>query len=103
MIIYNTTYAVEISSLGAFIKFLKEAYIPGLLEGGVLSDPKLLRIIPEEPEQDVVSLALQFSAPDRTTLEEYLQGECACYQGAIQNRFGTNVLHFSTLMDVIDL
>ena len=47
MIIFNTTYHADHSRKDEFISWLKNFYIPAVLEHGALQEPQLTRIFAE--------------------------------------------------------
>ena len=70
MIIFNTTYHADHSRKDEFIDWLKNFYIPAVLEHGALQEPQLTRIFAEN-EEEGISLSLQFKSPDTDTLERW--------------------------------
>ena len=50
MIIFNTTYHADHSRKDEFISWLKNFYIPAVLEHGGLQEPQLTRIFAENEE-----------------------------------------------------
>ena len=62
MIIFNTTYHADHSRKDEFISWLKNFYIPAVLEHGALQEPQLTRIFAEN-EEEGISLSLQFNRP----------------------------------------
>ena len=84
MIIFNTTYHADNARKDEFIGWLKESYIPTVLEHGLLQEPQL-------------------TSPDTQALERWHE-ECGeALLAEMQKRFGDQVLGFSTLLEVIDL
>ena len=101
MIIFNTTYHADNARKDEFIGWLKESYIPAVLEHGLLQEPQLTRIFADNEEG--TSLSLQFKSPDTQALERWHE-ECGkALLAEMQKRFGDQVLGFSTLLEVIDL
>lgn len=102
MIIFNTTYHADNARKDEFIGWLKESYIPAVLEHGLLQEPQLTRIFADN-EEEGTSLSLQFKSPDTQALERWHE-ECGeALLAEMQKRFGDQVLGFSTLLEVIDL
>lgn len=103
MIIYNTTFAVEVAALESFFAYLKQTYIPALLEGKILRQPRLSKILSGEGGEENVNLALQFEVESTEALEQYLQAEGRQHLEALSLNFGSSVLGFSTMMNHIPL
>ena len=55
MIIFNTTYHADHSRKDEFISWLKNFYIPAVLEHGGLQEPQLTRIFAENEERNSAS------------------------------------------------
>ena len=92
MIIFNTTYHADNARKDEFIDWLKESYIPTVVEHGLLREPQLTRIFADN-EDEGTSLSL-----------ERWHEECGeALLAEMQKRFGDQVLGFSTLLEVIDL
>ncbi len=103
MIVYNTTFVMELTTSQEFIAFLRTRYIPSILETGLLHEPRLVRVLSEAGEPEAVSLALQFVANSMLELEEYMASSGAKQGQMLIERFGERVVGFTTLMEQIDL
>lgn len=102
MIVFNTTYHADNARKEEFIEWLKAVYIPAVLGHGALQEPRLTRIFAED-ESEGTSLSLQFNSPDTDTLQRWHR-ECGePLLDDMRERFGNQVLGFSTLLEVIDL
>ena len=100
MFIFNTTFLVSDRAHGAWIKWVHENYIPFTMKSGLLTQPQVTKILSAE-EQDGTSFSVQFHAVDTTALETWRKQ----YENDIQkicfDTFGTEVLSFSTVMEII--
>lgn len=103
-VVYNTTFVLQEHTRDQFLSFLKETYIPGLLEQGILSSPRLMRILSEGAERGTLSYALQFVASSHSALIAYLESyEAGVYPTLLVRQFGETVVGFSTLMELEQL
>ncbi len=102
MLTFNTTYHVESSCYDAFVAWLREEYIPVAMKQGVLSEPRMARIMTTE-EQEGVSLSLQFFVADLDVLSRWYEECGAGLLESMQQKFAQQVAGFSTLMEHIDL
>jgi hypothetical protein len=100
MIIYNTTFLVSDRIYGTFIKWIKEKHIPFCVDSDYFTEATLSRIVPHEP-QEGTSISLQLKAPNRETIEMWQTKELTLIEKEIADLFSTEVLHFSTLMEII--
>ena len=51
MLIYNTTYQVEIGDAHNFVIWLSECYIPAVEEQGMLQNPRLTQILTHKEQE----------------------------------------------------
>ncbi len=100
MIIYNTTFLVSDRMYGSFIKWIKEKHIPCCINSNYFMEATLSRIVPHET-QEGTSISLQLKTPSKELLEMWQTKELALIEKEIAGLFSTEVLHFSTLMEVI--
>lgn len=104
MIIYNTTFYIDKESLASGLEFLKKTYIPGATASGLLTDPRLNRVLGREAESETEgeSYALQFRVKDTAELNRWLEQAGSALQHELVSRFGDKITGFSTLLEEID-
>lgn len=100
MIIYNTTFHIDKESLSDGLEFLKKTYIPRAIAGGLLTDPRLSRVLAHEAEGE--SYALQFRVNDTGRLNRWLEQTGRALQNELVSRFGEKITGFSTLLEEMD-
>ncbi len=102
MIIYNTTYNVNIESVNEFIEWIKTDLIPTATASGELLNPQLALIMASEDDK-TKSYSLQFRANSIEDLQNWYQGTGKAKIVELENRFTKKVVGFSTLMTVLDI
>lgn len=100
MLIYNTTYLVSDRQYGPWIKWLKEVHIPFMLECG-FSNPQTAKVLSAEKDQEGTSIAVQFLISDFQRLSIWDEEYAESLLGELSERFGSEVLSFSTVMEII--
>ncbi len=100
MILFNTTFHVHKNADTAFRQWISHTYIPAALESGLLSSPLFTRIM-IETDPEAKSYALQFTAQSEHDVEMWRNGIAADHLHALSARHGESVLHFSTLMEIL--
>lgn len=100
MIIYNTTFHIEKEICLAGLEYLKEQYIPRALAGGILTEPRLSRVLGGEAAGD--SYALQFRVKDTDALNDWLKRTGSALQNELITQFGEKITGFSTLLEEMD-
>ncbi len=99
MIIYNTTFHADHSHKEEFVKFLREIYIPRALEGGMLVDAQLAKVMGSEEEG--VNYALQFKAESLDVLDLWNGRIGKNLTAMIGQKFQHKVAGFSTLLELL--
>ncbi|HJC93714.1 MAG TPA: DUF4286 family protein [Candidatus Phocaeicola excrementigallinarum] len=100
MLVYNTTYHVEIDDARNFVIWLNECYIPEAEKSGELKNPRVLRILSHK-EQDSECFSLQWEVEDSATLHRWLVNGGEHLNEEIKKIFKDKVVGFPTLMEVI--
>ena len=100
MLVYNTTYHVEIDDARNFVIWLNECYIPEAEKSGELKNLRILRILSHK-EQDSECFALQWEVEDSATLHRWLVNGGEHLNEEIKKIFKDKVVGFPTLMEVI--
>ena len=103
MIIFNTTFNVELNIENEFTDYIKSEYIPVGLNDGPLSDPRLAEILSTQEDGEGKNFALQFNVENIDVLNEWYISCGAPLNNEMTARFGKSVLGFSTLMKEIPL
>ena len=86
MLIYNTTYHVELADARNFVIWLHECYIPEAEKSGELKNPRILRILSHE---------------DSAALHRWHTQTGARLNEELMKTFKDKVIGFPTLMEVI--
>lgn len=101
-VIFNTTFCVPNDSYDDFISWLKSEFISSVTASGVMSSPVLARVLSDtQLGPDGVALSLQLRAESHSVLSEWQKHEWQQHLSAIASRYGTKVLYFSTVMELI--
>ena len=102
MLIYNTTFHVEMGDARNFVIWLNEFYIPEVEKSGELKNPRILRILSHK-EQDSECFSLQWEVEDSATLHRWHVKQGAALNTEMMKVFKDKVIGFPTLMEVIRL
>ncbi|GAB1358593.1 hypothetical protein MASR1M31_03720 [Porphyromonadaceae bacterium] len=101
--IINTTYVVEAAAAQHFIDYLREFYIPKATATGLLTFPRLSRILREGDPEEGISIALQFSSQSNDHYLEWHDERGQKLARMLTNKFGHSVVGFTTYMEEIEL
>ncbi len=100
MLIYNTTFHVEINDARNFLIWLNECYIPEAEKNGDLRNPRILRILSHK-EQDSECFSLQWEVEDSAALHNWHTSCGAALNAEMMKIFKDKVIGIPTLMEVI--
>ena len=100
MLIYNTTFHVEMGDARNFVIWLNEYYIPEVENLGELKNPRILRILSHK-EQDSECFSLQWEVEDSAALHRWHVKQRATLNAERMKVFKDKVIGFPTLMEVI--
>ena len=100
MLIYNTTYHVEMDDARNFVIWLNECYIPEVEKSGELKNPRILRVLSHQ-EQGSECFSLQWEVENSAVLHHWHTEQGARLNGEMMKVFKDKVIGFPTLMEVI--
>lgn len=100
MLIYNTTFHVEMNDARNFVIWLNECYIPEAEKTGELRNPRILRILSHK-EQDSECFSLQLEVEDSASLHSWHTKCGARLNEEMTKIFKDKIIGFPTLMEVI--
>lgn len=101
MLVYNTTYQVNIEDARNFVIWIHQCYIPNVIEFGQLKKPRLSRIISHK-EEGSECFSLQFEVESSARLHHWYNKQGAQLNKELIDLFKEKVVAFTTLMDIID-
>lgn len=100
MLIYNTTFQVDVNDARNFVIWLTECYIPEVEKNGKLNNPRLTQILSHQ-EADSECFSLQWEVEDSATLHRWHTEQGMKLNEEMMKVFKDNVVGFPTLMEVI--
>lgn len=101
MIVYNTTYHVDCDVSGEFLDWMRDFYLPQALEGGIVRNPRLMRLMGHN--EGGACFALQLEAATLGHLQRWNQAVGKLLHEKLTEKFGDKVAGFTTFMENIDL
>lgn len=102
MIIYNTTFHVNDEVEKMFLDFIRLQYVPLAIADGIMKQPVLSRVMGSAHDGGT-SYALQMQAESVKELQKWCLTTGKTLSTRITTHFGSSVVGFTTMMDVIDI
>lgn len=99
--LFNTTYQVDNDEARNFVIWLHDCYIPQVGQQGVLSHPRIARVLSHR-EQDSECFALEFEVESSAALHGWYKDHGIAFEKELRKIFGEKVVWFSTLLEVIE-
>ena len=100
MVIFNSTYCVSLSDFPKWENWIKDIYIPKMIGTGYFSEPKVLKIMKQDEDSDD-SYSVQFTAQSMEDLLDWNDKYGEEFSREFSCFFGTDVLYFSTILEVL--
>ena len=100
MLIYNTTFQVDINDARNFVIWLTEGYMPQVEQHGMLKNPRLTQILSHQ-ESDSECFSLQWEVEDSAVLHRWHTDQGMKLNEEMMKVFKDKVVGFPTLMEVI--
>lgn len=101
MLIFNTTYQVTTNHTENWIQWIKTEHIPFMLKSEVFIEPQITKIVGSEDETGT-SFSVQFKINDMDTLVLWHNQYATEFQDKVSSKFGTEVVFFSTVLELLD-
>lgn len=101
MLIYNTTYQMDVNEARNFVIYIHNQFIPTALAQGDLKNARLARILShKDPESECFSL--QFEAESTADIHRWLIEKGNKLNEDMLKVFNNQIVGFSTIMEVIE-
>lgn len=100
MIIYNITINITDEAHDPWLAWLKREYIPRVLATGKFVHAKICKVLVDE-EMGGTTYSIQFTAPDRQSLERYHAEDARRIQTDMALRFEGQLVSFATELEVL--
>lgn len=100
MILYNITFKIEHEIHEGWVRFMKIAYIPKMMDTGKFIEHKLCRVLGVD-EEDGITYALQFLCPNMVTYQLFQEKDAYKIQKEHALKYQNQYVSFSTTMKVI--
>ena len=100
MIIYNVTCNVETQIAEEWMNWMKEIHIPEVMKCGIFTVCQINKVLISNEEGE--TFAVQYSCPTMKDLHNYQVNFSTSLQKKHSDRYGTKVVAFRTLLEVIE-
>jgi len=100
MLIFNTTYLVSDSAHDDWHKWINEQHIPFMLKFKPFSNPQIAKVITTQ-QQEGTSFSVQFHIRDMETLNIWSEKYGKAFQENCAAQFGTEVIFFTTVLELL--
>tara|TARA_R110000868_G_scaffold121550_3_gene322383 strand:- start:654 stop:1286 length:633 start_codon:yes stop_codon:yes gene_type:complete len=101
MYIYNVTTNIEETAHHIWVKWMKETHIPQVLSTGKFLSAKFTKVLVEE-DMGGFTYSVQYTVPDKETLERYYEEDAPALIESIQKKFAGQLVSFKTELEVVD-
>ncbi len=102
MLIFNTSYHISQNFYNEWFSWLRSEHIPFMLASGKFRSPQLAKII-QTDETDGSSYSLQFNIENMDELLQWHEENGQYFDTHCSRKFGSEVLFFSTVLEIAEL
>ena len=100
MLLYNTTTKIEHGIHEEWVRWMREDYIPQVMECGVFEEYKFSRLLGVD-ESDGLTYALQLTVSSRPAFDIYQEKFAYDHQQLHDRRYKGNFVTFRSVLDVV--
>lgn len=101
MIVYNITTKVSHHFVAEWMQWMRLTYLPALSETGFFQSCQLHRLLDQEDDEGE-TFVTQCRANSRTDYDLFVAQHADKLRQQAYERFGSHILSFHTLMEIID-
>lgn len=100
MYLYNVTVKVELSRADEWLHWMREKHIPDVMATGFFIEQRLCRLL-DDGDLDGVTFVIQYLCNSLDDFLQYKTTKAASLQKDHLEKFGTDVVAFRTVMEVL--
>lgn len=101
MLIYNTTFQVDMDDAQNLVIYLHEKYIPEAMKSGVMKNARMCRILSHRDENSEC-FSVQMEVDDTAQLHKWYSSDGTRLNNEMMKLFKNRVVGFPTMMEVIE-
>jgi Domain of unknown function (DUF4286) len=100
MIAYNITYKILPVIETAWVAWLQQEHIPGVMASGQFTEYKFFRLL-EQDEADGITYIVQYFASSLERYHAYIEKTAPLFRQKALDRWGDKFIAFRTVMEVV--
>lgn len=100
MIIYNITVNIHESAHDAWMNWVNNTYVPGILATKKFDKARMIKVLVEE-EMGGITYSIQFETSDKERLAKFYEEDFDIFENEAKKLFGELMLTFKTELEVI--
>lgn len=101
MILYNITINIESAKEVEFIAWMKQEYLPRVMQTGLFFEKRFFRLI-QEDNGDGINFSAQFLAESMEDLEFYQIKYASILRDLIKDKFGNQFVSFRSVLESVE-
>ncbi|MTG97949.1 MULTISPECIES: DUF4286 family protein [Myroides] len=100
MIIYNITINIHESAHEMWIKWMENAYIPGILATKKFDKARMVKVLVEE-DMGGITYSVQFETKSKELLQQFYKEDFDRFESEAKKLFGELMLTFKTELELV--
>lgn len=101
MIVYSVTVTIDESVEADWLKWMKEVHIPDVLDTGIFTEHRMLKVITSANTDDGQSYNIQYDCPSMADLHKYQVQFAPKLQQEHTERYKDKFAAFRTLLEKV--
>ena len=101
MILYNITINIESEKEVEFIAWMKQEYLPRVMQTGLFYEKRFFRLI-QNDNGDGINFSAQFLAESMEDLEFFENRYASILRELIKDKFGTQFVSFRSVLESVE-
>ena len=101
MILYNVTISVDSAIEEEWISWMKDVHIPEVLNTGLFTEHKILKLLEPEPEEGASTYAIQYYLKSEADYKNYNNNFAADLQKKHMDKYKDRFMAFRTVLEVV--
>jgi hypothetical protein len=100
MLLYNETIGIDKDIEAQWLLWMKEEYLPAMMNTGMFNDSKIYRIL-HDNEDGTISYSVQYFSPTIEHIQKYLDTFAPKMAAEHHNKFANKHVVFRTLLEQV--
>lgn len=100
MLIYNVTTKADAAIAAVWLQWMQQQHIPAIMATGCFTGHTIVRLL-DVDDSDGPTYAVQYKADNKAAYDWYITEHADALRDAAHQKWGSRIISFHTLMEVV--